>query len=68
MNNFYHKITYVESGVGSASHNSCAASTRTTALKFLRRKRFRYPQKIIALQAQPQAHAQVRRFKKFNSD
>ena len=56
------------SGFGSASQNSCAASVRATTPKFLRRKLFRNPKKIIEPQAQLQAHAQVRRFKKYISD
>ena len=41
--------------VGSTSHKSCTSSARTTTRKILRRKRFRWPKKIIAPQAQPQA-------------
>ena len=52
--------------MGSASHKSCVASARATTVKILRRKRFRKPQKIIALQAQP--HAQVWRFEMYNSN
>ena len=48
---------YVE--VGSTSHKSCAASARATTLKILHRKHFRKPKKVIALQAQPLAQAQV---------
>ena len=54
--------------MGSASNKSCAASARAITLKMLRRKRFRKPPKIIVPQGQPQAHAQVRRFKKHNSN
>ena len=43
--------------VGSASHKNDAASA--TTLKFFHRKRFRKPRKIIALQTQPKAYAQV---------
>ena len=42
----------------------CAASARATTKKILRRKLIRKPQKIIA----PQAHAQVWRFEKYNSN
>ena len=45
----------VAAEVGSTSHKICAASARATTLKILRRKRFCKPNKIIALQAQPQA-------------
>ena len=55
----------VRSGVRSVIHKSCTASTRATTLKFLRRKRFRKPKKIIALQGQTQAHAQVCRYEKY---
>ena len=44
--------------VGSASHKNYVANARTTALKFLRCKRFCNPP-IIAPQVQPQAHTQV---------
>ena len=51
-------------GVGSASHKSCVSSVRATTVKIFCRKRFRKPQKIIALQAQ----AQVWCFEKYNSN
>ena len=47
--------------MGSASHKSCAASAHATTLKILRRKRFRKPQKIIVLQAQPLARDVLKR-------
>ena len=46
------RVTVGQTEVGSASHNSCAVSARATTLKFLQRKRFRNPKKIIAPQAQ----------------
>ena len=45
--------------VGSTSHYCSTASARATIQKFLQRKRLDNPRKIIALQAQMQAHAQV---------
>ena len=59
-------MAYDKTDVRSASHKICAASARATNLKFLHSKRFRNLLKILALQAQPQVHAQVRSFEKYN--